>query len=84
MHAGKFRKKCVAFASYLRRKIGEFMNSESLLSLALSAGEGLSVEFKERLSNLDREMVAFANTSGGIIYLGVDDSGKIIGIPTAS
>ncbi len=56
------------------------MNNEALLSLVLSEGEGLSVEFKERLSNLDCEMVAFANTSGGIIYLGVNDSGKIIGI----
>lgn len=57
------------------------MNNESLLALALSEGEGLTIEFKERLSNLDRELVAFANTSGGTIYLGVDDSGKIIGIP---
>jgi len=52
-----------------------------MLELALGEGEGLKVEFKERLSNLDREIVAFANTSGGTIYLGVDDSGKIIGIP---
>lgn len=53
----------------------------SLLDLALLEGEGLKVEFKERLANLDREIVAFANTAGGIIYLGVDDSRKIIGIP---
>lgn len=51
-----------------------------MLELALAEGEGLTVEFKERLSNLDREIVAFANTAGGIIYLGVNDSGKIIGI----
>ena len=53
---------------------------DTFLALALSGGEGLKVEFKERLSNLDREMVAFANTSGGVIYLGVDDSGNISGI----
>ena len=53
---------------------------DTLLALALSEGEGLKVEFKERLSNLDREMVAFANTSGGVIYLGVDASGNIVGI----
>lgn len=53
---------------------------DKLLELAIAEGEGLKVEFKERLSNLDREIVAFANTLGGIIYLGVDDSGKIIGI----
>lgn len=53
---------------------------EKMLELALLEGEGLKVEFKEKLANLDREIVAFANTAGGVIYLGVDDSGKIIGI----
>jgi len=51
-----------------------------MLALALAEGEGLKIEFKERLSSIDREIVAFANTSGGTIYLGVDDAGKIIGI----
>ena len=51
-----------------------------MLELALAEGEGLTVEFKERISNLDREIVAFANTVGGVIYLGINDSGKIIGI----
>jgi ATP-dependent DNA helicase RecG len=54
---------------------------DKILMLTLAEGEGLKVEFKERLSNLDREIVAFANTSGGTIYLGVDDSGTIVGIP---
>lgn len=54
---------------------------EDRLALALAEGEGLTIEFKERLSNLDKEIVAFANTVGGVIYLGVDDMGKIIGIP---
>ncbi len=52
-----------------------------MLELVLCEGEGFKVEFKERLSSLDREMVAFANTSGGTIYLGVNDAGSIIGIP---
>lgn len=56
------------------------LKMDKMLELALLEGEGLKVEFKERLSNLDREIVAFANTAGGVIYLGVDDSGKIIGI----
>ena len=56
------------------------MNTHKMFELALAEGEGLMVEFKERLSNLDREIVAFANTAGGVIYLGVDDAGKIIGI----
>lgn len=54
---------------------------DKMLELALLEGEGQRVEFKERFANLDREIVAFANTAGGIIYLGVDDSRKIIGIP---
>lgn len=53
---------------------------DNMLELALAEGEGLSVEFKEKISNLDREIVAFANTIGGIIYLGVNDQGRIIGI----
>ena len=28
-------------------------------------------------------MVAFANTDGGIIYIGIDDSGDIVGIEDA-
>ena len=47
---------------------------DTILALALAEGEGFKVEFKERLSNLDREMVAFANTAGGTIYLGIDDA----------
>ena len=50
------------------------------LSLVIAEGEGQTVEFKERLSRLDREMVAFANASGGAIFVGIADSGKIHGI----
>jgi ATP-dependent DNA helicase RecG len=46
----------------------------------LSLGEGQKVEFKERIANLDREIVAFANAQGGSIYLGITDNGEIIGI----
>lgn len=68
------RRKCDVFASQKEK------NMEDLLQLALDEGEGLKVEFKEKLANLDREIVAFANTVGGVIYLGVDDSGKIVGV----
>jgi ATP-dependent DNA helicase RecG len=54
------------------------MNAD--LSLIIAEGEGQTVEFKERLSRLDREMVAFANASGGTIFIGVADSGEILGI----
>ena len=49
----------------------------------LKQGENASVEFKTagvRAESLAREMAAFANSSGGIILVGVDDSGKIEGI----
>ena len=47
----------------------------------LELGEGQFIEFKESLDkNLPKEMVAFANASGGLIYLGVTDRGAIKGI----
>jgi len=50
------------------------------LSLLLAEGEGQRIEFKERLSRLDRELVAFANAAGGAVFLGVDDQGRVVGI----
>jgi predicted HTH transcriptional regulator len=53
------------------------------LKAALELGEGQFIEFKEKPNkSLAREMVAFANASGGMIYLGITDSGKIKGIKT--
>ena len=50
------------------------------LQLILEEGEGYSIEFKESLANIDREIVAFANSSGGRIFLGITDDDKIKGI----
>ena len=50
------------------------------LDIILKEGEGYKIEFKEGLSGLDREMVAFANASGGKIFIGVSDDGKIKGV----
>ncbi|UCH95991.1 MAG: putative DNA binding domain-containing protein [Candidatus Aminicenantes bacterium] len=51
------------------------------LTQILQEGEGQFVEFKEKLDNsLVKEIVAFANASGGRIFLGIDDSGKIKGL----
>jgi ATP-dependent DNA helicase RecG len=44
-------------------------------------GEGQFIEFKETFDkSLQKEIVAFANASGGVIYLGITDSGKPKGL----
>ena len=50
------------------------------VSLILQEGEGYKIEFKEGFNNLDKEIVAFANSSGGRVFLGVTDDGEIKGI----
>ena len=55
--------------------------TEEELQFVLSEGEGLFVEFKERPDkSLVREIAAFANASGGKIYIGVSDNSQVIGI----
>ncbi|MCH9770267.1 MAG: putative DNA binding domain-containing protein [Gammaproteobacteria bacterium] len=54
--------------------------SKDPIDIILSAGESLFIEFKEKSSNLDREIVAFANAQGGSILLGVNDAGDITGL----
>jgi len=49
------------------------------LKIVIAEGEGYYVEFKERISGLDREIVSFANASGGRVYLGIRDGGEIVG-----
>jgi predicted HTH transcriptional regulator len=58
------------------------MTFHELQSL-VAAGEGLHVEFKQKLPEwpkLMRELVAFANTKGGILLIGVDDDRNISGL----
>jgi len=43
--------------------------NEKELQLILEEGEGYKIEFKETPLGLDKEMVAFANASGGRIFL---------------
>lgn len=57
------------------------MDEIQQIRLKIQEGEGFRLEFKERLSNLDREIVAFANSAGGEIFIGVNDQGEIKGIP---
>lgn len=48
-------------------------------------GEGYTLEFKENLGKrFAVEVVAFANSMGGKILIGIDDSGKIMGTDTSN
>lgn len=49
----------------------------------VAAGEGSTLEFKRKATYPDkivREMIAFANTKGGILLLGIGDDGTIPGL----
>ena len=40
-----------------------------------------NIEFKSQVTDdIYKEVIAFANTDGGIIYIGIDDNGNAIGI----
>jgi len=57
------------------------LNNISNLKQAIELGEGQFIEFKESLDkSLSKEIVAFANASGGVILLGITDTGHIKGI----
>jgi ATP-dependent DNA helicase RecG len=50
------------------------------LAALLSEGESDTVEFKENADkSLSAEVCAFANASGGRVFIGVDDSGRVVG-----
>ena len=39
------------------------------------------IEFKEKLSeSLPKEIESFLNTEGGTIYIGINDSGNVVGV----
>ena len=49
----------------------------------VSSGEGLHLEFKRKAAHPEkivREMIAFANTEGGTLLIGVSDDGSMPGI----
>ena len=55
--------------------------SSKNLKLILKKGEDYKTEFKEKVDkSLAKEIVAFANSSGGQIYIGITDDGKIKGV----
>lgn len=58
------------------------MTRKQLIKL-IEDGESLTVEFKQRFSTeekIAKEMIAFANTKGGVMIFGVEDDGKICGV----
>ena len=67
------------------KKLGRRFNMDKEeLKLILQEGEGYKIEFKESLSNIDKDIVAFANSSGGRIFVGVTDNGKIKGVKVSN
>jgi Putative DNA-binding domain len=53
------------------------------LKRLVSQGEGCTLEFKRRATfpeKIMHEMIAFANTQGGILLLGIDDDGSLAGL----
>jgi predicted HTH transcriptional regulator len=58
------------------------MKRKEVLEL-IEGGENLQCEFKRKFSSSEkiaREMIAFANTKGGVILFGVDDNKEIVGV----
>ncbi|MBN1301557.1 MAG: ATP-binding protein [Melioribacteraceae bacterium] len=58
------------------------MNASFLLKL-IEGGENLKVEFKQRFTDYEKmakEMIAFANSRGGYIIIGIDDNGSVYGV----
>ena len=53
------------------------------LKLLVSQGESASLEFKRKAAfpeKIVREMIAFANTKGGIVLIGIGDDGTMPGL----
>ncbi len=49
----------------------------------IRSGEGQHREFKRKIDNLESlagECVAFANSGGGTVYIGVEDDGSLVGL----
>src|SRR3990172_2044719 len=58
------------------------MKRKTLVEL-IENGENLTCEFKRKFSThekIAREIIAFANTRGGVILFGVDDDKEIFGV----
>ena len=61
------------------QKILWTMSSDYIEEL-IRQGENTSIEFKRgdvRTENLAKELIAFSNSSGGVVLLGIEDNGEI-------
>ncbi len=59
------------------------MRKSNYIKQLIEHGEGLHLDFKFEISDaakIARSLVAFANSKGGKLLIGVNDDGKIIGI----
>jgi ATP-dependent DNA helicase RecG len=55
--------------------------TEQELNTIIQSGEGYKIEFKRNVnSDLSKELVAFSNSSGGRIFIGIDDDGTLPGV----
>lgn len=62
------------------------MKKQHYIKELISQGEGLHLDFKFEISDapkIARSLVAFANTGGGKLLIGVNDEGSIKGIQSA-
>jgi len=58
------------------------MDRKQLINL-IEDGENINVEFKQRFSDhkkIAKEIIAFANTKGGVLFFGINDNGKTYGV----
>ena len=47
----------------------------------IESGESLTTEFKrEYTDDVKKTIIAFANTTGGTLYIGIDDDGSMVGV----
>jgi ATP-dependent DNA helicase RecG len=66
----------------MAKRKGNKMNNEELLEI-IDRGEDYTHQFKENFFNIDKlaaEISAFANSEGGMIIIGVTDSGELKGL----
>lgn len=70
----------------LTKYIHEFRGFGEPIKYFVEQGEGLRIEYKSAINEKTFEeilqtCVAFMNTNGGVVLIGVHDLGKIVGIP---